>query len=242
MQITYGRILFVVVVLLAGGGSPSASSASSASTASGGTEAPLSFDVPQPGVAEVVGFEGDFVRSAYTDEGFVVVGFQPANRSIGDEWMVLDVGVTVLGTAPSFALSRADFSLETPHGAVVPLATVSEQRAARLQKTVKLPRDPVAYFPRRGYVPCDLGFFPELDSSAWAFEEVELNPDRACIGRIYFRIPGGIELGQHWLDVKFNRTVVRVPFTVMSPEEERYLQENFKEIRRQVDEAFAPKG
>ena len=101
--------------------------------------------------------------------------------------------------------------------------------------------DAVGYFPRRAYVNCDLGFFPPLDSLEWTFEAVELNPDRACIGRLYFRIAGGIALGEHWLEVRFPGSVVRVPFTIMSPEEERYFQENFKEIRRQVDEAFAPK-
>lgn len=196
--------------------------------------------IPEPGVSEVVGYERLFVRSAYNDEGYVVIGFHPANRSIGEDWLIVDVGVTVFDTVPRFELNRAAFALEMPGGMVVPLATVSEQRAARLPKAERI-YDAVGYFPRRAYVSCDLGFFPPLDSLEWTFAAVELNPDRACIGRLYFRIPGGIALGEHWLEVKFPGSVVRVPFTIMSPDEERYLQENFTEIRRQVDEAFAPK-
>ncbi len=197
--------------------------------------------IPEPGVSEVVRYERPFVRSAHNDEGYVVVGFRPANRSIGEEWLILDVGVTVFDSLPRFELNRAAFSLETSGGIVVPLATVSEQRAARWQRAEGLAGDAVGYFPRRAYVTCDLGFFPPLSSLEWTFESVELNPDRACIGRLYFRIPGGIALGEHWLVVRFPGGAVRVPFTIMSPEEERYLQENFTEIRRRVDEAFAPK-
>ena len=231
MKRIYGGIQLCIGLLFASADSPPALA---------GTAASLAGEIPQPGVSEVVGYEGLFVRSAYNDEGYVVVGFHPANRSIGEEWLIVDVGVTVFDTLPRFELNRAAFALETPGGKVVPLATVSEQRAARLAKAERI-YDAVGYFPRRAYVSCDLGFFPPLDSLEWTFAAVELNPDRACIGRLYFRIPGGIALGEHWLEVKFPGSVVRVPFTIMSPDEERYLQENFTEIRRQVDEAFAPK-
>jgi hypothetical protein len=35
---------------------------------------------------------------------------------------------------------------------------------------------------------------------------------------------------------------VRVPFTILTPAEEQYLQENLKEIQEQVEEAFPPKS
>ncbi len=72
------------------------------------------------------------------------------------------------------------------------------------------------------------------------FDQVELSIHRGCFGRIYFHLPGGIALGQHWLNVKFANSLVRVPFTILTPEEERYLQENFRGIQKQVEEAFPP--
>ena len=35
-----------------------------------------------------------------------------------------------------------------------------------------------------------------------AYDEVEVSTNRACLGRLYFHVPGGIKYGQHWLNVK----------------------------------------
>jgi len=42
------------------------------------------------------------------------------------------------------------------------------------------------------------------------FDQVELSNTRACVGRLYFQVPGGITYGQHWLNVKFEKSLVRV--------------------------------
>ena len=52
---------------------------------------------------------------------------------------------------------------------------------------------------------------------------------------------GGIKYGQHWLNVKFQNIVVRVPFRILTKEEEQSLSKNFKDIRKQVEDAFKPK-
>jgi hypothetical protein len=69
---------------------------------------------------------------------------------------------------------------------------------------------------------------------------VDLSSDRACVGRLYFKIPGGIAYGQHWLNVKFQNSVVRVPFRILTEEEEKTLSNNYKDIEKQVKAAFAP--
>jgi hypothetical protein len=61
------------------------------------------------------------------------------------------------------------------------------------------------------------------------------------MGQLYFRMPGGTKHGQYWLNVKFAQSVVRVPFRLMTEEEERKLGKNFGEIKKQVDDAFRPK-
>ena len=74
------------------------------------------------------------------------------------------------------------------------------------------------------------------------FDEVELSNTRACLGRLYFHVPGGITYGQHWLNVKFEKSLVRVPFRILTKEEERFLEKNYKDIRKQVNDAFQKKN
>jgi len=65
---------------------------------------------------------------------------------------------------------------------------------------------------------------------------------RTCVGRLFFQIPGdGITYGQHWLNVKFADSVVRVPFRILTKDEAKLLDKNYKDIKKQVDEAFGKK-
>ena len=200
--------------------------------------------IPKPGVPEVLTMEAKFVRAAYNREGYVILGYQASNRSIGDEWMLLEVGMTVLDNVPDYTLKREALSLETPDGKTIPLATVEEQREGNpqaIQQRAKVQRDSINYFPTRASRPCAILFFPELGSRALPYDQVDLSNDRACLGRLYFKIPGGIAYGQHWLNVKFEKSLVRVPFRILTQDEEKLLSKNYKSIEKQVKEAFAPK-
>jgi hypothetical protein len=72
--------------------------------------------------------------------------------------------------------------------------------------------------------------------------QVELSNTRASLGRLYFHVPGGITYGQHWLNVKFAQSVVRVPFRILTKEEDRLLDKNYKDIKKQMDDAFIKKN
>ena len=72
-------------------------------------------------------------------------------------------------------------------------------------------------------------------------DQVELTDRRACVGRVYFQIPGGITYGQYFLNIKYEKSQLRVPFRVLTKEEEKTLSKNFKSIKQQVEEAFRPK-
>jgi hypothetical protein len=74
-----------------------------------------------------------------------------------------------------------------------------------------------------------------------SYDQVELSYTRGCVGRLFFRIPGGIAYGQHWLNVKFEKTLVRVPFRILTKDEQKLLDKNYKDIRRQVQDAFKKK-
>jgi hypothetical protein len=206
-------------------------------------EKPL-VQIPQAGVPEIMTMEGKFVRASYNNEGYVILGYQASNRSIGEEWMLLEVGITLLDNVPDYRLTPAALSLETPDGKTIPLATVSEQREGNpqaIQQRAKVQRDSINYFPPKASRACAILFFPELGSRALPYDVVDLSDDRACLGRLYFRIPGGIAYGQHWLNVKFEKSVVRVPFRILTKEEEQFLSKNYKRIDKQVKEAFKPK-
>jgi hypothetical protein len=89
--------------------------------------------------------------------------------------------------------------------------------------------------------PCRIGFFSDVQDRAMPWDEFEISYDRACLGRMYFKIPGGIKYGQHWLNVQLEKTLVRVPFRILTKDEEKVASKHYNDIRKQVKEAFAPK-
>jgi hypothetical protein len=200
--------------------------------------------IPQPGVPEIITMEGKFVRAAYNNEGYVILGYQASNRSVGEEWLLLEVGMTVRDKTPDYGLTRDAISLETPDGKTIPLPSVTEHRAGNtqaIQQRAKVQRDSINYFPPQASRACAILFFPDLGSRALPYDVVELSDDRACLGRLYFPIPGGITYGQHWLNVKFQNSLVRVPFRILTKEEEEFASKNYKSIEKQVKDAFKPK-
>ncbi len=200
--------------------------------------------IPQPNVPQVMTIEGTWVRAAYNNEGYAIIGYRLANLSVGEEWMLLEFGTTLREGMPYYKLKRGDLSLETPDGTTIPLAPVDEYRDANLaalQNREKVARDSINYFPSTASKACRLGFFSELDNRAMAWDETELSWQRACLGRLFFRIPGGIKYGQHWLNVKFEKSLVRVPFRILTKDEEKHLSKNYGDIRKQVQDAFKKK-
>ena len=199
--------------------------------------------IPQAGVPQIMTIEGNFVRAAYNNEGYVILGYKTANMSVGEEWMLLDMGATVRDGVKSQVLKREAITLDTPDGKL-PLPSVEEYRKADLRaldKRANVARDSINYFPPMASQPCRIGFFSETGSAAMAWDQVELSNTRACLGRIYFKVPGGIKYGQHWLNVQLRDTLIRVPFRVFTKEEEKTLSKNYRDIKKQIEEAFKPK-
>jgi hypothetical protein len=217
---------------------------STAVSAAAQTPPPPKVQIPQPGVPQIMTLEGKFVRAAYNNEGYVILGYQPANRSIGEEWMLLEVGITLRDGVKNYDFKREALSIDTPDGKTIPLPSTPEFREGNtqaLQHRAKVQRDSINYFPPGATQACRLGFFSDLDDRAMPWDQVELSDRRACLGRLYFKVPGGIKYGQHWLNVKFRDSVIRVPFRILTQDEEKLLSKNFKAISEQVKEAFSPK-
>jgi hypothetical protein len=207
-----------------------------------GQEQKPQIKIPEAGVPQIMTIEGLFVRAAYNNEGYAIIGYKTANMSVGDEWMLLEMGATLRQGVSNYTLKRDALSLDTPDGKV-PLASVDEYRKANLaalDNRAKVARDSINYFPPNATQACRIGFFSELQSPAMSWTEVELSQSRACLGRLYFKVPGGIKYGQHWLNVQFEKSLVRVPFRILTKDEEKLANKNYKDIRKQVQEAFKP--
>jgi len=199
--------------------------------------------IPQPGVPQIMTIEGAYVRAAYNNEGYVILGYRAANNSIGDEWMLLEIGATLREGRPNYKLMRDHVSLEVPDGQKIPLASVEDFRAANLtalRKRNEVMRDSINYFPPMAHQACRIGFFSELNGPVLPWDQVELSYQRGCLGQMFFKVPGGIKYGQHWLDVKFAESLVRVPFRILTKEEDKMLNKNYGDIKKQIEAAFKP--
>ncbi len=198
--------------------------------------------IPQPGIPQIMTLEGKFVRVAYNNEGYVILGYQIANRTVGDEWIMLDVGLTLMERVRDYRLKREAITLDTPDG-TLPLPSIEEYRqneskVQALQNRLRVQRDSIDYFPPWTHGANRLGFFADLGSRALPWDEAEVTNSRACVGQLYFHVPGGTKYGQYWLNVKFAQSTVRVPFRLLTQEEEKKLGKNYGNIKKQVDNAF----
>src|SRR6478672_3397702 len=81
--------------------------------------------MPQPGVPQIMTLEAKFVRVAYNNEGYVILGYQIANRTVGSDWIMLDVGITLMEKVKDYRLKRDALSLDTPDGQL-PLPSIEE--------------------------------------------------------------------------------------------------------------------
>ena len=208
------------------------------------SQEPPKIKIPESGVSQIMTLEGQYIRVAYNNEGYAVLGYRLANSTVGEDWMLLEVGFALRDGVPNYVLKRDAVSLELPNGKTVPLATNQEYvkaNLASLQMREKVQRDSINYFPPNAYQACSIQFFTDLDQRAMSWNEVEMTDHRACLGRFYFKVPGGITYGQHWLNVKFEKSVVRVPFRILTKEEDKMLEKHYKSIEKQVEEAFGKK-
>jgi len=231
------RSVSLLVVGLAVLASPAASSAAQSQ------EAPK-IQIPQPGVPQIMTLEGRYIRVAYNNEGYAILGYRLTNETVGEEWMLLEIGLSLRSGVPDYTLTREAISLDTPDGTKIPMASVAEFQDGNnraLQNRAKISRDSINYFPPDATQACRIGFFADVASPGRSWDQVELSSRRGCVGRVYFHVPGGTKYGQHWLNVKFKETLIRVPFRILTKEEDKLLEKHYDDIARQVQDAFRPK-
>jgi hypothetical protein len=203
----------------------------------------VKIEIPQPTVPENFTAEGQFTRIAYNNEGWATLGYRIANGSQGQDWLLLEVGVTVIKPTPNQTMTRDSFAVKVPDGSMVPLASQQEFGAAGYLRAMvtraDAVKDSINYFPNQGSQGCPMLFFsdPASGTGATAFDQFELSWQRSCVGRLFFKLPEGqtIEPGQYWLVVKFTGGTVEVPFRIMTKQEEKYFKKNWKSIKKEHD-------
>ena len=182
------------------------------------------------------------MRVATNEEGWVVLGYRIANESAGKDWMLLDLGMTVMKGTKAQKITRDDIKLVTPDHKVISLPTQEEFEKVRgsvapLVQRAAMMGDSINYFPAGSDDPCAIQFFAEQARPGrvmLAYHEVELSSNRACVGRVYFEIPDGIQLGLYNLDVKFADSVVKVPMQIMTEEEAKAFTKEWKKSLKEA--------
>jgi hypothetical protein len=225
--------LFLASALAAGGG------------AAQGTIDPKDVKAPQPTVPEIFTLQGQYIRVAYNNEGYAILSYRIANGTQGQDWMLLEAGLTVRKGVPGFEMKREAISLKTPDGKSVPLATQDEYAAAgylpALNARLKTSSDPINYFPMDAQHACAMTFFNDLGKGrkGLAYDYVTLSFDRGCVGRLFFKVPGGVVPGQFWLEVKFPQSKLEVPFRILTKDEEKMFKKEWQNFKKALDEGTA---
>ena len=147
-------------------------------------------------------------------ELLTVLGYRFANSQIGDEWMILEVALSSPGGRTA-KVTRENVYLSTPDGNRLPLPTQKEFNEAygSLRSTIAkadIDRDPLNYFPP-DREPCDMRFFVTPGAGV-SFDEVVMNERRACFGRLFFKVPGGIQPGRWVFGIDLPESEIRITF------------------------------
>jgi hypothetical protein len=233
------KVSFIVIALVASGivvPSVSAQEKTAKETYDG-------MDVPQPTVPGLFTITGQYVRIAYNNEGWATLGYRTANDSQGQDWMLLEVGLTVRKPTKNQTLTRDSFWISLPNGDKVTLSPQKDYQKAGYLRALNMRgntvRDSINYFPVEANQACALGFFadPTKDMRSLSYDQFEISRQRACLGRLFFKVPDGITTGQYWLHVQFAGSEVQVPFRIMTKDEEKFLKKNWKDLKKE-HEAF----
>jgi len=163
-----------------------------------------------PGVERL----GKSVLRQYGPELWTVLGYRFATSQIGEEWMILEVALSSPGGQVA-KVTRENVFLRTPNGNRLPLLTQTEFNEAygSLRPTIAkadIDRDPLDYFPPDRQ-PCDMQFFMTPGAGV-SFDEVVMNNRRACYGRLFFSVPGGIQPGRWVFGIDLAESEIRIPF------------------------------
>lgn len=192
---------------------------------------------------QTVVVESKFVRRAFTEEGIVVVGYKTANFSVDEEWVLLEIAMTTRGDHKA-TITRDDVSLTDPSGKTVPLASPEAVKQAggkirKLDDRANIQRDTLPYLPIEARIATRIGFYSDPTSQfrVQLRDKIDLVSSQGAYGRFYFRMPEGVQYGDHILSVKFENGAVLVPFRIMTRDDEKELEKLLKKAKKEAKAA-----
>jgi hypothetical protein len=157
---------------------------------------------------------GQYVLRQFGPELWTLLGYRFANSQLGDEWMILEVGLSS-PNGQSAKVTREDVFLLSPSGNRIPIATQKQFNEVwgSLRPVIQkanVNRDPLEYFPP-SREECAIRFFVAPGQGV-SFDEVTVNDRRGCFGRLYIDVPGGIQAGRWVLGIDLEESEIRIPF------------------------------
>jgi len=157
---------------------------------------------------------GQYVLKQFGPELWTLLGYRFANSQLGDEWMILEVGLSS-PNGQSAKVTREDVFLLSPSGNRIPIATQKQFNEVwgSLRPVIQkanVNRDPLEYFPP-SREECAIRFFVAPGQGV-SFDEVTVNDRRGCFGRLYIDVPGGIQAGRWVLGIDLEESEIRIPF------------------------------
>ena len=157
---------------------------------------------------------GQYILRQYGPELWTVFAYKFANSQIGEEWMILEVALTATPGQVA-TVTRENVYLRAPGGDRIQLPTQKDfnEVFGSLQSTIaraNVNRDPLDYFPP-DREECALQFFV-IPGGGVSFDEVVVNQFRGCFGRLYIKVPGGIQPGRWVFGIDLPESEIRIPF------------------------------
>lgn len=163
-----------------------------------------------PGVEQM----GQFIMMQKGPELEAVLGYRFAAQHLNQDWLLLETALTS-PFADMTEVKRSNIWVETPDGKKVALATQKDFNEAYVVlrpmiHKANVARDPLNYFPP-SRKDCRLGFFVEPGKGV-AFNSVTVNYKRGCVGKLFFKIPGGVKAGQWKFGIDLPNSKIEIPF------------------------------
>ncbi len=144
----------------------------------------------------------------------VALSYRFAKLNPTGHWLLLDTAMTA--AADTIEVPRTAIAVRTPAGVVVPLATQEEfgdaypQLAAMIARA-NTTREPLNYFiPQRYH---RIGYFAQRGHGL-AWSSVWLDQRHNSFGRLFFRLPDGVQKGTYELLINLPKSQVAIPFTI----------------------------
>lgn len=163
-----------------------------------------------PGVERM----GQYILKQFGPELWTVLGYRFANGQLGEEWMILEVGFSS-PNGQTATVKRDNIFLRSPAGDTISLPSQKDFNEAYgdlrpIIAKANVDRDPLDYFPP-SRIECAVQFYVTPGEGV-SFDEVTVSDKRGCFGRLFIKVPGGIQSGRWTFGVDLEESEIRIPF------------------------------